>query len=114
MDDKAKADSDGKLVVAGGLVSLANPYFIIWWATIGLALLFKAQTAYGYIGVVVFAMGHFMADLTWYALISGAVHKSKGFLNIKAYRVLALVLSAALAGFGVYYIFSGLKFIGLI
>ena len=114
VDDKTQADSDGKLIVAGGLVSLANPYFIIWWATIGLALLFKAHAAFGYIGVLVFALGHFMADFTWYVMISGAVHKTKGFLNLKAYRILAFVLSLALAGFGIYYIYSGLRFIGII
>ncbi|MEX1307777.1 MAG: LysE family transporter [Eubacteriales bacterium] len=114
VDDQAKADSDGKLIVAGGLVSLANPYFIIWWATIGLALLFKAHAAFGYIGVVVFALGHFMADFSWYVLISGAVHKTKGFLNLKAYRALAFVLSLALVGFGIYYMFSGMKFTGII
>ncbi len=114
VDEQAKADGDGKLILAGGLVSLANPYFIIWWATIGLALLFKAHAAFGYIGVIVFALGHFMADFTWYVLVSGAVHKTKGFLNMKAYRLLALGLSLALVGFGIYYMVSGFRFIGIL
>mgnify|MGYP001767038826 FL=1 len=114
VDEAAKADSDGKLIVAGGLVSAANPYFIIWWVTIGLALLFKAHAAFGYLGVVVFALGHFAADFSWYVLVSGAVHKSKGYLNMKAYRGLALVLSLALVGFGIYYLISGFKFVGIL
>jgi len=114
VDEAVKADSDGKLIVAGGLVSAANPYFIIWWVTIGLALLFKAHAAFGYAGVIAFALGHFTADFSWYLLVSGAVHKSKGFLNMKAYRGLALVLSLALVGFGIYYLISGFKFVGIL
>jgi len=114
MDKETKADGDGKLILAGGLISLANPYFIIWWATLGLALLFKAHAAFGYVGVAVFAAGHFLADFSWYTLISGIVHKTRGYLNMKGYRLLVFILSAALGGFGVYYIISGLKTTGLI
>jgi len=114
IDKDAKTDSNGKIVLAGGLISLANPYFIIWWASIGITLLFKSYNAFGYWGVLVFGIGHILADLTWYLFVSGIISKTRGFLNPKVYNVLAFVLSAALAGFGIYYIISGFKFVGWI
>ena len=111
IDENAKTDSDGKIILSGGLISLANPYFIIWWAGIGMALLFESYKAFGVLGVVVFAIGHFLADLTWYLFVSGVITKTKGFLNKKAYAVLAFVLSTALVGFGIYYFISGIQFV---
>lgn len=114
IDENAKTDSDGKIVLSGGLISLANPYFIIWWAGIGMALLFESYKAFGYWGVLVFGIGHIMADLTWYLFISGMIHKTKGFLNKKAYSILAFALSSALVGFGIYYVISGFQFVGIL
>ena len=113
-DESAKTDSDGKVVLAGGLISLANPYFIIWWAGIGMVLLFEAYHLFGITGVFLFGIGHFLADLSWYVFISLLVSKTKGFLNIKVYRIVAFVLSAALVAFGIYYVISGFKFIGIL
>lgn len=114
VDKQVKEDSDGKIILAGGLISLANPYFIIWWATVGLALLFKAHATFGYWGVLVFGIGHILADLSWYLFVSGIIHKSKGLINIKVYRIIAFVLSGALVGFGIYYIVSGFNFVGIL
>lgn len=114
IDTQAKTDSDGKIVLAGGLISLANPYFIIWWAGIGMVLLYEAYNLFGIAGAVAFGIGHFIADLSWYMFVSLVVSKTKGFLNIKVYRGAAFVLSTALVGFGIYYLISGFKFVGLL
>jgi len=114
IDENTEVDRDGKVVVAGGLISVMNPYFIIWWAGIGMVLLDEAYHLFGTVGVIVFSIGHFIADLSWYMFISMLVSKTKGFLNIKIYRVVAFVLSSALVGFGIYYVISGFKFVGLL
>ena len=111
IDAETKTDSDGKVVLAGGLISLANPYFIIWWAGIGMVLLYEAYHLFGIAGVIAFGAGHFISDFSWYIFVSLVVSKTKGFLNIKVYRIAALVLSSALVGFGIYYLISGFKFI---
>ncbi|MEX1378373.1 MAG: LysE family transporter [Eubacteriales bacterium] len=111
IDQEAKENSDGRIVADGLLLSFTNPYFIIWWATIGMVLLYEAFNLFGYIGVIIFAIGHFIADLSWYMFVSGLVAKSKGFLPEKAYRTVAFVLSLALVGFGIKYLINGIQII---
>lgn len=110
-DDSSAAHSDRRVVADGLLLSGSNPYFIIWWTTIGIVLLYEGYSLFGYIGVVVFTIGHLLADFTWYMLVSAMIAKSKKFLPRKAYRVIAAVLALALFGFGVKYIINGVQMI---
>ena len=64
------------LVLAGILLSLANPYWFIWWATIGIGyILFSFQ--YGIAGIIAFYSGHILADLAWYSMISFGIAKGR-------------------------------------
>ena len=67
-------------VTAGVLVSLSNPYFILWWATIGLGYMVVAHEA-GAAGVLTFYLFHILSDLVWYALVAGAVSFGRRFLS---------------------------------
>ena len=51
----------GGPVIAGILTSLANPYWIIWWATIGLSYVIISMK-FGFIVLAVFFTGHILAD----------------------------------------------------
>ena len=99
--------SDSRVILDGILLSGSNPYFVIWWATIGIVLLYEAYNLFGYLGVVVFTVGHLLADLSWYVFVSGMIAKSKGFLPQKSYKIIAFVLSLALVGFGAKYLVNG-------
>jgi len=100
-------------VTAGALVSLANPYFILWWVTIGLGYLLVAHEA-GLVGVVVFFLGHILADLFWYALISGTVSYGKRFISDFHYRCLVGGCGLFLIGFGGFFILRGLQRLALV
>ena len=103
--------SDKRVVLESIMLSGTNPYFIIWWAGIGITLLYEAYNAFGYVGVIFFAVGHFLADLSWYMFVSIIISKTKGFLPQKIYRGITLVLSLALVGFGIRYLIKGVNFI---
>ncbi|MFA6473000.1 MAG: LysE family transporter [Candidatus Latescibacterota bacterium] len=67
--------SDGSTpLVAGILLSLWNPYFLIWWATVGASLIAKAVT-FGILGFVVFAIVHWLCDFIWYSFLSAVSFK---------------------------------------
>ena len=95
------------LALTGVLMSLANPYWIIWWATIGLGYVISSQEA-GLIGVAVFFAGHILADLVWYAFVSFAVDKGRRILPDLGYKLLIGVCGAFLAGYALYLIAGGL------
>ncbi len=98
-----------RTVIDGILTSLSNPYWFIWWATIGLVYLGRANR-YGWFGVGSFYSGHILADLAWYSAISIAVAKGRRFIKPVAYRWLLKVCSLFLGGLGVYFICSGISF----
>jgi threonine/homoserine/homoserine lactone efflux protein len=96
------------LLVSGVLMSLANPYWIIWWATIGLGYVVHSQQ-FGIIGIGLFYIGHIAGDLIWYSAISVAVAKGKKLFTDKVYRILILVCGVFLVSFAVFLIISALN-----
>jgi len=93
-------------IVAGILISVSNPYWSIWWATIGLSYLtiaWKSSTS----GIVSFYSGHILADLFWYSLIAFIISTGSRWLNPLVYRLILLLCSIFLLGLGIYFIYSG-------
>jgi threonine/homoserine/homoserine lactone efflux protein len=100
-----------RAVLMGIVSSLANPYWTIWWVTIGLGLLTKAY-ALGAAGIVVFYLGHITGDLTWYSLISGALAAGKRFITPRVYRTMLSVATAFLLVLATWFLTSGIRAIG--
>jgi len=96
-------------VLAGIIVSLSNPYWIIWWATIGLTYITQALQI-GTVGLAVFLTGHLLADLTWYSAVSFAVVSGKKIIKEDVYRTILVICGLFLLGLGVYFIYSATKF----
>lgn len=93
-------------VVAGAAVSLSNPYFILWWATVGFGYLVVAHEA-GLAGVVTFYLFHILSDLVWYAFIAVAVSCGRRFLSDRVYRMLVGLCALFLLCFGLYFGYRG-------
>jgi len=97
-------------VLAGVLMSLANPYWLLWWLTIGLGyVLFAAR--FGLLGVFLFFAGHILADFAWYTLVAAAVAQGRRFLSDTLYRGFLAGCGVFLFGFGGYFGLQGLKFL---
>lgn len=94
-------------VLDGILLSVANPYWIIWWATIGLGyILYSWQ--FGLAGVAFFFAGHILADLGWYSLVAAMVAGGRQYLTDRLYRGLIAVCAVFLIVFAGYFAWAGL------
>jgi threonine/homoserine/homoserine lactone efflux protein len=93
---------------AGIFMSLANPYWLIWWVTLGLGYVLFAYK-YGLWGVLFFFIGHFMADLIWYSMVSVAVAQGKKFISDRLYHGFMVVCALFLMVFGCYFGYQGIK-----
>ena len=93
-------------VWAGTLMSLANPYWIIWWATIGLGYILYSFKL-GLLGVAAFFAGHILADLVWYAAVSFTVAHGRRFMSDRIYKGVIACCALVLLGFAIYFGFSG-------
>ncbi|HUU76381.1 MAG TPA: LysE family transporter [Methanoregulaceae archaeon] len=88
---------------AGVLTSISNPYFWLWWFTVGSALLLGAITG-GILSATFFILGHWAADLGWLTLVSASIHKGRFFLGERQYRVILGLCGIFLIFFGGYFI----------
>ena len=102
--------SGNPLPLTGALLSLANPYWIIWWATIGLGYVLISGKL-GLPGILAFFIGHILADLTWYAFVSLAVHKGRDILPDRVYRGLIAVCAVFLLGYAGYLLYNGIQYL---
>jgi threonine/homoserine/homoserine lactone efflux protein len=94
--------------IAGMAASISNPYWVIWWATVGAAYVATSAT-YGPIGPAAFFAGHIAADLAWYSLVSLAIATGSRFMNDRVYRGILFVCGAFLFLFGAYFLKLGVE-----
>jgi threonine/homoserine/homoserine lactone efflux protein len=93
----------GRALWLGALVSATNPYWIVWWATVGMTFVTKALVR-GPLGVVTFAVGHVSSDAVWLMLLGGIIAYGGRWLGDDVYRVLIIVCGAFLLAIGVYFL----------
>lgn len=89
--------------VAGLITSAANPYFWIWWLSIGSAMVIAGLEG-GIVLAGAFMIGHWSADTGWFTLVSTGVSRGKTILPDMAYRKLNVVCGIFLILFGVFYL----------
>jgi len=97
-------------VVAGALVSISNPYWVLWWATVGVSYVALALRQ-GSLGLASFYVGHILADLSWYSLVAFVITAGRSLLNQPVYRGILLICSFFLITLSIYFIYSGLNFL---
>ena len=92
-------------VVAGIVLSGGNPFFLIWWASVGLNLAITAVD-FGIWAFALFAILHWLCDLIWLSFLSWASFKGSVLLGPRNQRIVLLVCSLALFGFGLFFIYN--------
>jgi threonine/homoserine/homoserine lactone efflux protein len=98
--DEKHVESKQDSLLAGIRTTAINPGFILWWLTIGTALIFNAKFCFGLIGFSVFAGLHWFCDFAWYAVIAFIVFKSHRFWTRKVHQGIAFFCVAVFVGFG--------------
>jgi threonine/homoserine/homoserine lactone efflux protein len=93
-------------ILQGVTVSLSNPYWTLWWATIGVKLA-SDGLAIGPIGVLAFFIGHELADVAWYGFVIAAVSRGRGLLAERPYRAILGALAVFLLYLGVRFALDG-------
>jgi len=93
-------------ILAGVLTSLSNPYWTIWWATIGLSYA-AVSLKRGYAGLGLFFLGHILADFGWYSVVAAAVARSRAVCPPVVLRGMVTVCGLVLVGLGSWFIAAG-------
>jgi threonine/homoserine/homoserine lactone efflux protein len=95
-------------ILHGALVSVSNPYWTLWWATIGVKLAADGL-AIGPIGVAAFFIGHQLADVVWYSAVVSAVSAGRRVLSDTVYRIAIAVCASFLLYLGVRFLLGAIQ-----
>ncbi len=107
-DTKHESEDPSYSSIVGGIVTTtANPYFFLWWATIGSALILKS-TIFGTIGFILMATVHWFCDFGWYSLVSTAIYKTHHLWSRRIHRIIFIICGLMLLGFGLWFIKSAM------
>jgi len=91
-------------LMAGILLSALNPFFIIWWLTIGLVLISESIQNFGIIGIIVLFLFHIWMDYVWLFTVASFSSKVKNYLSKKNFKIIIVGLSLILIYFGVEFL----------
>ena len=95
---------------AGILTSGFNPFFLLWWATIGSMLIMRFLD-FGTTGLIVFIVVHWLVDLLWLSFISILVYRTQSLWGRKFQEGLFIACSLLLVGFGGWFLVAGLRLV---
>jgi len=94
-----------KPILTGLILSAGNPYFLVWWATIGLTLATGARQL-GIWAFALFAIVHWLCDCIWLQALSWASFKGASLLGPRRQRIILMICSAALFFFGLFFLYN--------
>ncbi|MEP0824308.1 MAG: LysE family transporter [Nitrososphaera sp.] len=96
-------------LVVGAALSALNPFFLIWWFTIGLKLVTDSYTAFGFVPGIILLFGtHIWMDYAWLMGTAYLAAKGNSVLESKYYPLLIVGLTAILAYYGIMFILQSM------
>ena len=117
-------DKKQSLILQGIILSISNPFWILWWGTSGFTYmfyLFEQVSTFGldleflyslglisidFSWIATYFIGHIMSDFIWYTFISVSIYAGKQAISDKAYKIILICC-------GVFFSYLGIKFITL-
>jgi len=94
--------------LSGIILSIGNPYFLVWWATVGASLIMNAS-GFGIKGFLLLAAVHWSCDFLWLFFLSALSFKGGRFFGLKFQKIIFLFCSGFLLIFGGIFIVNGLN-----
>jgi threonine/homoserine/homoserine lactone efflux protein len=103
-----KKSRTGGPMLTGLVLSATNPYFLFWWATVGLNLALQARDL-GAWALVIFAAVHWSCDLVWLTILSMTAFHGTNILSLKVQKWILAFCGAAMAAFGLKFLYDAIK-----
>jgi threonine/homoserine/homoserine lactone efflux protein len=95
-------------VPGGAALTVTNPYWSLWWASLGATYVARtAALSPGLLPVSGLWFTHWLIDLGWLGGLSLIVSSGRGLIGDRAYRGVLLFCGLFLIGFGIFFAWSG-------
>jgi threonine/homoserine/homoserine lactone efflux protein len=95
-----------RLAALGGLMSMTNPYWWLWWATIGVAHVGWA-THRGRLGGGTYFVGHILSDILWYCAVAAALSAGRALFSAGVLRGIYVGCAVFLVALGGVFLVAG-------
>ncbi len=92
--------------VTGVFLTGLNPFFLVWWFTIGVKLISDAILLWQFWGILAMFGFHIWMDYVWLFTVSALSAKGAQFLTNRGYVVCIVAINALLVYFGILFIFG--------
>ncbi len=94
--------------LAGVFLTALNPFFLVWWFTIGFKLISDALLLYSFIGIGIMFGLHIWMDYVWLGTVGYLSGHGKKILLAQNYKIFMLAISAILVYFGIVFLTESL------
>ncbi len=90
--------------LAGIILSGLNPFFLIWWFTIGFKLITDAIILYSFVGIGIMFAFHIWMDYAWLCSVAFLSSKGKKIISSRNYNIFMIAISGILVYFGIVFL----------
>jgi len=97
------------LFIVGVVFTGLNPYFILWWLTVGAQLIIVALEFAALLGVLFMYLCHVWMDYVWLTIVAYFAKKGSNVLGSKGYRILIGIFGVILIYFGLTFLTSAIQ-----
>jgi threonine/homoserine/homoserine lactone efflux protein len=105
---KYKKTSTRHLFLIGLAFTGLNPYFLIWWLTVGANLIIISLEFAALAGVVFMYICHVWMDYVWYTTVAHLAKKGANVIDNKWYKTIITIFGVILVYYGITFIYGGL------
>ena len=95
--------------IAGIMLSALNPFFLIWWFTIGFKLISDSLVLASFAGIGIMFAFHIWMDYAWLCTVGFLSSKGKKILSSKNYNIFMITISGVLVYFGIVFALEALS-----
>jgi len=95
--------------IAGIMLSALNPFFLIWWFTIGFKLISDSLVLASFAGIGIMFAFHIWMDYAWLCTVGFLSSKGKKILSSKNYNIFMITISGVLVYFGIVFVLEALS-----
>ncbi|MDQ3657588.1 MAG: LysE family translocator [Chloroflexota bacterium] len=107
-DVKREAPRGNRSYLAGFLIALLNPMGIVYWLSVGAALVAEAVERVGQIGTPVLVIGVFLGLLVWVTTLSVVAQVSRRFVTGNGMRWITGTSGVVILGFAIWFLVQGI------
>src|ERR1044072_3136841 len=98
----------GPLMV-GMIFTAMNPFFVIWWLTVGIKLISDTIYLFGIVeGVFLLFLFHIWMDYAWLTLTAYLISKGWSIVKMRSYHLFMVCINIVLISYGFYFLVTNI------